>query len=61
MVNETGVYSVGFRCVMRWRQSKPPIECAIKFIARPEARSRRMVFNCLAREAIDPVLKYVMS
>lgn len=55
VVSDNGVYSSGLRCVIRWRQSSPPIECAMKLIPRPEALACRNLSRRSAREAIEPV------
>lgn len=41
VVSERGVYSSGLMCVMRYRQSSPPIEWARKLTPRPGALSWR--------------------
>ena len=55
VVSDNGVYSSGLRCVIRWRQSSPPIECAIKLIPRPGALACKNLSRRSAREAIEPV------
>jgi hypothetical protein len=41
VVSESGVYSSGRTLLIRYRQSKPPIECAIMFTPRPYTRAER--------------------
>ena len=57
VVNDVGWYSVGFRCVMRCRQSNPPIECAMKLTPRPATRSCNKRSKLSERDAMDPVLQ----
>jgi hypothetical protein len=57
VVSEVGVYSVGRMREMRWRQSSPPIEWAIKLTDCPGTRSARTRCISVARSSMEPVLE----
>jgi hypothetical protein len=56
VVSESGVCSSGRTLEMRYRQSSPPIECAIRFTPRPCTRAERAWSSSCARSTMDAVL-----
>jgi hypothetical protein len=56
VVSESGVYSSDRILEIRYRQSSPPIECAIKFTPRPYTRAERARSSSCARSTMDAVL-----
>jgi hypothetical protein len=56
VVSESGVYSSGRTLLIRYRQSSPPIECAIRFTRWPYTRAERARSSFCARLTMDAVL-----
>lgn len=56
LVKLSGVYSVGLICVIKCRQSSPPMEWARRLTPLPRALTSSCLCNVSARELIEPVL-----
>jgi len=56
VIRDSGAYSLGLICDIRWRQSSPPMECARRLTPRPRTFSWSCMSRVFEREVMEPVL-----